>query len=205
MFMKMPRFQKKYVAFFAIVPFLLTTAMVKVDCPIDGGTGMVSSAPGMENVEIIDTTSAEKFAARDATVCGMYFMYLYDVTLTVANNGPDDTWGYVELVLVDLGKTENQVVDKQYVVIEIPGETQLDVSYTVWFKSKDDRKLLRSEIPAKVLVDDIPCSISDGTGTIPLNTWLFINSLRDTFQELGREAVDYVPPVQWDPATEQLG
>ncbi len=195
------RFPKKYVAFFAIVPFLLATAAVKVDCPIDGGTGMVSSAPGMENVVIINTESQWRAASRDLNTCGAYVMYLYDVTLAVVNKGPDDTWGYVKLTLVNL--MEGEVVDTQYVVLDIPGEISMDVSYTIWFQSEKDLQLLRSEVGATVIVEDVPDTTCNGTGKISLNNWPLVNALKNTLQELGRQQVYYEPTPEFDPNTEQ--
>ncbi len=201
MFIKRRRLQKKYVAFLAVVPFFVITALVQVDCPIDGGTGVVSSAPGMENVVIINTESEWKAASRDLNLCGAYAMYLYDVKLSVVNKGPDDTWGYVRLTLVDL--LEGQVVDSQYVVLEIPGETSLDVSYSIWFQSIDDLTLLRSAVGAEVIVEDVPCLTSNGTGKIPLNSWPLVNALKDTLGELGRQQVYYEPPPVLDATSEQ--
>ncbi len=201
MFTRMRRFPKKYVAFFAIVPLLLTTAMVKVDCPIDGGTGMVSSAPGMENVLITNSESQWKADARNLNSCSAYIMYLYDVTLTAVNKGDIDTWGYVRLTLVDL--LSGEAVDTEYVVLEIPAQTSLDLSYTIWFQSKKDLRLLRSEVNTQVVIEDVPCLTSKGTGKIPLNSWPVVNALKDTFNELGRQQISYNPPLEWDPGGEQ--
>lgn len=194
-------FQKKYIAFFTITPLLLATALVQVDDPVCDGTGVVSSAPGMENVQLIDTESHWKYTSRDMNVCGAFVMYLYDVTLSVVNKGADDTWGYVKLVLVDL--TRGEAVDTQYVVLEAPGGGSSDVSFTIWFQSKEDLRLLRSEVRVELIVEDVPDATCDGTGKIPLNSWLFINAKKDILRELGREVKQYTPPPQFDPGTEQ--
>lgn len=195
-------FQRKYMAFFTIVPLLLTSAVIRVDCPIDGGTGYVSSAPGMEDVSIINIESEWKSAERDMNLCGAYVMYRYDVKLGVVNKGAEDTWGYVSLTLVDLQGDE--VVDTQYVVVEAPAGTSLELTYSTWFQSKKDLQLLRSEVRAEVVVEQVPCAISNGTGKVALSTWLFINGLSDTFNELGRQQVYYKPQPVFNPNTEQF-
>lgn len=195
------RLQRKYVAFLAIVPLLFTTALIKVDCPIDGGTGMVTSAPGIENVSIVNTESQWKANSRDLNACSAYIMFLYDIKLGVVNKGLDDTWGYVKLVLVDL--MEGDVVGTQYVVLEVPGGTSADVSYTIWFNSQTDRVMLRSVVVAELIVDDVPDITCKGTGKIPLNSWPIVNGLKGTFGELGRQQVYYPAPPVFDPFTEQ--
>ena len=199
--MKKTLFRKKYIAFFAVVPLLTLTGLIQVECPVCEGSGYVSGAPGMENVDIIKTEGSEKFVSRDMNMCGMYVMYLYDITLSVANNGEEDTWGYVKLTLIDL--KQGKVVDSQYVIIEIPADTALDVSFTVWFQSKEDVRILRDEVRGEVVTDEVPDITCDGTGKIPLNSWFVANSLKDSLIELGRESVYYEPPPEFDPFSEQ--
>lgn len=196
------RLQKKYVIFMAVVPLLLSTALIKVDCPIDGGTGMVSSAPGMDRVELINVESEWLADSRDMNACTAFSMYLYDVKLGVVNKGTEDTWGYVKLLLIDLQK--GNLVDTQYVVLEIPGGVSTDISYKIWFQSLDDPNLLRTKIIAELIVDDVPCATSKGTGKISLNSWPIVNGLKDIFGELGRLQASYQPPLEFNPDEEQF-
>lgn len=191
------RFQKKYIAFFAVVPLLLLTGLIQVECPVCEGTGYVSGAPGMENVVIIKTESIEKYASRDMAMCDMYVMYLYDVTLSVVNKGEDDTWGYIRLSLVD--QVRGEVIDRQYVILRIPGNTSLDVSYTLWFQSEDDTVMYLTRVDAKPIIDEVEDTTCNGSGKLPLNSWLIANGLKANFKELGREKVHYQPPPILDP------
>lgn len=194
-------FQKKYIAFFTVVPLLVLTGLIQTECPVCEGSGYVSGAPGMENVVIIKTEGYQRYVNRDMNMCGMYVMYLYDVQLSVVNKGAEDTWGYVKLTLIDL--KQGKVVDNQYVILEVPAATSLDVSFTVWFLSEEDIMLLRDEVRGEIVIDEVPDITCNGKGRLPLNSWLVANGLKDTFIELGRESVHYEPPPEFDPGTEQ--
>jgi hypothetical protein len=77
--------QKKYFAFFMVVPLLTLTAMIKIDCPVCGGDGVISSAPAMENVTLTDIESREIDTIRDA--CTNFLMFNYDVEISLTNEG----------------------------------------------------------------------------------------------------------------------
>jgi hypothetical protein len=98
-----------------------------MECPVCEGSSYVSGAPGMENVVIIKTEGAQRYVNRDMNMCGMYMyvMYLYDVVLSVVNKGGEDTWGYAKLTLVDL--KQGKPIDSQYIILEVPAATSLDV------------------------------------------------------------------------------
>ncbi len=192
---------KKYIAFFTIIPILAFTGLVQMPCPVCDGTGYVTGAPGMENVTIIDVDYAQRFVNRDMNMCGMYVMYLYDITLSVVNSGLEDTWGYVKLTLVDL--LEGKVVDDQFVILEIPGNTSLDVNFTIWFQSLEDLRLLRDSVGAQIILDEVEDLTCQGTGKLPLNSWFVARGLKDSLIELGREQVYYVPPPVFDIDDEQ--
>lgn len=194
-------FQKKYIAFLAVVPLLLVTGLVKVECPVCGGNGYVSSGINMENVVIIKTEGHQKYVSSDMNICGMFVMYFYDVKLSCVNKGEEDAKGYVKLSLIDL--KQGKVVDNQYVTLEVPAGTSLDVSFVVWFKSNEDLRLLRDEVRGEVVVDDLPCSICNGEGRLTLNSWFVAIALKDKFRELERESAQYTPPLEFNPATEQ--
>jgi hypothetical protein len=186
------RFQKKHVAFFTVVPLLLVTAMVNVDCPIDGGDGLVTSGWNMEQVRIVDIYSEEKSTV--IPTCDFFLMYEYDVTLTLSNDAIDEAVGWIKLVLVDF--KEGKPLAEQYTVVEVPGQTTLDISYNLWFSTQLDSPL-RTEVKAEVITGEIECAISDGTGKIPLNSWPVVNNLESKMEELARVERPFAPPMQW--------
>lgn len=185
------RFQKKYIAFFTIVPLLVVTSLVKINCPVCNGQGFLFSTPGMENVEVRRIESEELEHLRDA--CGLYLVYHYSILVSLENSGSETAIGYLKLVLIDF--TEGQVLDRRYSVVEIPGKTSIDVAYRVWFKAGLDEPL-KTEVNALVLRGEVPDLTCDGTGKIPINTWFLANGFRDSGQETGRIEKPFLPPIE---------
>jgi hypothetical protein len=189
------RFGKKYIAFLTIVPLLVVTAMINVECPVCGGTGSVVSLPAMENVEILSMESKEIEITRDA--CGTYMIYRYDVSFSVFNDGKEDAEGWLKLNLREL--IHGNILDTQFVAIIVPGETIYNVTYNVWFGTGLDVSE-KTQVEAEVVIGDVPCSVSNGTGKISLNTFLLVNSLKDTYNKIVKEEVQYNPPedIDWE-------
>lgn len=215
------RFSKKCIGFIVIFPLLIVTSLVNVVCPVCLGTCSVSSAPGMENVKIIDVNSEWQLISElrlmaefGMTMADMFeaigrvmFTYYYDVEITVVNDSPDDAEGYVKLVLLDLSKGDEfapgSVMDAQYVTLEIPGETSLDVTYGILFLSEEDVWRGRTEVYAEVAIEYVPDVTCNETGKVPLNNWLLVNGFKDSFLELGKEGVHYEPAMLFGSGDEQ--
>jgi len=175
-----PRVSKKYIGFIVIFNLLIVTSLVNVECPVCQGTGLVS-APGMENVEIITVKSELRIVG----VSMGHKMCVYDVELSVINNGPDDTEGYIKLALLDLSEDDefakDSVLDEVYVTLEVPGGTSLDATYAVFFRVRAYFIQSKTKIYAEVVyVTDVTCN---GTGKVPLNSWLLVNGLKNSFRE----------------------
>jgi hypothetical protein len=186
------RFQKKYLAFFSIVPLLIVTTLVEVDCPVCEGDGHMTSNPGMENVRIVEVESEEVATMYHA--CGMFLFYNYDVKITLENSGDEPAIGWLKMVLIDF--VEGKPMDTQYKVIEVPEQTNAIVEYSVWFVSNHDEKKV-TEVATTTLTGDIPDETCNGTGKIPINTYPLISSLKDKFQETVQTHVPWVPPDVW--------
>jgi hypothetical protein len=199
------RFQKKYVVFLTVTPLLLATSLFYVDCPISDGTGTIESLPVMEDVKVLDYSTRAKTITTDA--CGLYRLYPYDVLISLVNESVEDAQGWLKLILRDT--LVDRVIDEQYVEIDIPGLTALDAKYTVWFghslgsNTGTIETSGQLEIDVEVVVGDVPCLVDDGTGKVPLNTMLFINYLRDTFDNIVRVEQAYNPPnvIDWEDFT----
>ena len=159
---KIFRFQKKYIAFFFVVPVLTITSMININCPVCGGDGVISGMPAMENVKLTRIESTEIDTVRDA--CSSFLMYNYDIKLSLINEGKDTAVGFLKMFLMDF--TQGKVLDIQYTVVEIPGETSLDVVYNIWFETGLDEKL-KTVVNATVLTGDVPDLTCNGTGKIP--------------------------------------
>ena len=191
-----PLFKPGVIAFFAVVPVLLVTALVTVPDPVCGGTGFINGTPGVENVKIVDMSYKEVQSTRDA--CGVYNVYKYTVTLQLLNEGSDEAAGWLKVALVDVTKAEgNNIVDTQFVQMDVPAQTLVTGTYSVVFGTGLDAPN-RVTVRAEVVVGDVPDPTCNGTGRIPLNAWPFVDGLRVHFNEVAREAQKFNPPVAID-------
>ena len=187
-----PKFklQKKYIAFLTVVPLLVATAIINVDCPVCNGQGFVLSTPGMDKVRITDIESEEKAIYRNA--CDMFLMYNYDITLSIENSGPDEAVGWIKMVLIDF--VDGKPLDSQYTVVEILGEASVNLLYNVWFSTGLDEPR-RTEVDAVVLTGEVPDVTCNGTGKVPLNSWPVINSLKNRIREMEEVEKPWAPPI----------
>jgi hypothetical protein len=194
------KFQKKYVAFFTVVPLLAATALIKVPCPVCGGTGTVSST-GMDDVHITNLVSNEVSIFRAG--CDTYRVYQYDITMTLENWGEHDAGGYVNLVLVDY--QTGRKLDTQFTVVEVPANSTVIHTTTTYFQmyaSVDEAN--RTYVAAEVLTSEVPDTACNGTGKVALNNWMLSKSLKDTFVSTQRVPTPPIPPL-WVETEGQAG
>ncbi|RJO61620.1 MAG: hypothetical protein C4542_06020 [Dehalococcoidia bacterium] len=181
------------VAFFAIVPALLLTALIKTPCPVCGGTGSVTNAPGMANVKILDLSFVELKRVQDT--CGVYTVWKFNTKIQMLNDGNEEAVGWIKIMLIDTSKDEgNNMVDSQFVKVDVPVQSIINSDYNVVFGTGLDqpgKTLLRAE----VVIGGIPCIACNGTGKIPLNARPFVSSLKEYLKELTRSENEYHPPV----------
>jgi len=190
--MKLPagfKFQKKYFTFFTVVPLLLITTFVGVDCPVCDGTGIVSNSLGMEKVKIVEMESEEIGSFYHA--CGMFIMYGYEVKITLENKGNQDAVGWLKMVLIDF--VEGTPEDNQYTLVEVPAGSIWEYEFKMWFQSNHDKKRV-TEVKAAVLTGEVPDETCNGTGKIALNQYPLISNLKDEFQQLNMAEVPWAPP-----------
>lgn len=189
---------KKYFVFLAIVPLLAVTAVVSVPCPVCNGTGVVNSLPNTEMVSILEIDSEQLLGS--GVPCGAYIVYKYSVTIKLLNEGQENAEGWLEILLVNTNKeVGSNLLDTQYVQINIPAEAVVVNEYTVSFGTV----LVFQEgleIRAEVVVGNVPDIICDGTGKISLNTWPLINGFKKYFTEVVQETQPYNPPqfIDWE-------
>ena len=186
------RFQKKYLAFLTVVPLLLVTTFVEAECPVCDGTGQILNNPAMENVRIVDIESGEVETLYNT--CGMFLMYHYAVTITLENQGDEEAVGWLKMVLIDF--VEGIPTDTQYTVVRVPKSSSWVINYSMWFTSNHDEERV-TEVKTEILKGAIDDETCNGTGSIPVNTWPLVNSLKDKFQETSQIEVPWVPPQMW--------
>jgi hypothetical protein len=190
--------QKKFLAFFTVVPLLCATAFVKVDCPVCDGTGDMTNSLGMENVQIISLDTKEMGVMYHA--CGLFLMYGYDITLTIRNQGSQDAIGWVKMVLVDFVQSTPQ--DTQYTVVEVPTQSTQEIRLMLWFSSNHNQKLV-TEVQAAVLTGKVMDDTCDGTGKVAANQYYLAKSLKEHIQQLYVAQVPWVPPQAWEWANDE--
>jgi hypothetical protein len=183
--------QKKYLAFFIAVPIMLSTALIKLPCPVCEGKGLVSST-GMDGVEISDI-QAEEYSTF-LVGCDTYRVYQYNIVVTLVNSSEQDAGGYVSFILVS--NTTGQILDTQYAIAEVQHQTTAQINFSTYFQIDVTLNMPEStRVAAKVLSGDIKDKACDGTGRVSLNTWQLINSLKTTFIEQQRVATPYEQPL----------
>jgi len=197
--------QKKYIAFFTIVPMLIVTALIQMPCPVCEGTGSISNT-GMGEVRI--TNIKEEITGVYTVSCLATRVYITDIALTMQNDGAVDGNGYVSMVLIDYKK--GRVLDNQLVQVNVPSNMQVDAFYTIFFQvSIDDPKTI--QVNAKVLSDDVPDEACDGKGGVALNSWPVFNILKDRFMDAQTLSTVkpvfqplFLPPEDWEEPEELI-
>ena len=181
--------QKKYLAFFSIVPMLLASALIKVPCPECGGAGTISST-GMTDVSVIRlayTTDITPIVG-----CNTYIAYNTNVNLTVLNTGTEDANGYITLALQDASK--GTVITTQDVTVAVAAGTQVEYNFNVVFRVFIDNPPI-TNVAAQVDNSDVPCKGCNGKGKIPLNSWSFVNTMKDSLKATQRIVQPWTPPL----------
>jgi hypothetical protein len=52
-----------------------------------------------------------------------------------------------------------------------------------------------TEIKAKILGSEVPCSACEGKGKVALNSWPLLKSMKDSFVQSQRVATPFLPPL----------
>ena len=192
------RFKKKYFTFLTIVPLLAITAVISVPCPVCDGTGVVNSLPNTEMVSILELDSEKLLGS--GVPCGAYIVYKYKVSIKLLNEASENAQGWLEILLVNTNLEEgNNLLDTQYVQINIPAEAVVTNKYDVSFGTV----MVFQEgldVRAEVVEGNVPDLICDGTGRISVNTWPLINGFKEHFSEVVQESQPYHPPefIDWE-------
>ncbi len=185
------KLQKKYIAFFTLVPLLATTAFIQTTCPVCEGDGHVSST-GMRDVHLLSEKS------RELTVflagCDAYRVYTYEIELTLENRGNEEAAGYITSSMIDF--TTGKLMDRSFIVAVVPPNSTIEKTYTTFFTTSvmiDIPEI--TEVRVNILDGNVPCLACDEKGTVAINTYPFINELKEAFIETQRVERPYMPPL----------
>lgn len=183
------RFQKKFFAFFTVIPLMVASALVQTPCPVCQATGDISTN-NMRWVSVTDlkATTGGVYLA----FCSVYRVYPTDVTVTLVNHSDEDATGYINLVLVDY--KSGTILSNHYVVATVPARKQVQAIYNVFFQTYVDDPLT-VKIDARVVNGEVPCKACDGTGTVALNSMPFFNAMKNSMLN-AEEQTELTPPFQ---------
>ena len=185
------KIQKKFLAFFTLVPLLAATAFIQVPCPVCNGTGFISST-GMSGVELGDLNSVELDTF--LVGCDSYRVYQYDINMTLHNAGTLDAGGYVSVLLINT--QTGQLLDTEYTVAAVPIGMSVQMHFTTSFMvstTLDQAEI--TEVRAKVLTSDVPCKACDGKAKVALNSWPLLDAMKKTFVQSQMITIPYIAPV----------
>lgn len=184
----------RYIAFFGVVGVVTLTALISVPCPVCDGTGKVSTAVGMENVYIVNLESDLMYINPD--FCIGYVIYKYAVDLTLSNSVNETATGWIKLVLKDVRK--GNVLDANYVGVEVPGLSTVQDSFIVWFQTTYE---VNPDVTVEAVVEGggVECLACTGAGSVPVNTWLVANGLKGSLQRVTRIETEFKPPPYIEP------
>ncbi len=189
----------KYIAFFTVVPLMIIASSISVLCPICGGSGSLSSTPGMANVQMVSSDFKEVLISRN--VCSSYIVYEYMISLTIKNNGAEATTGWIKAVLKEYNK--EKVLDTQYLPVEIPGLSTIESKYDIAFRAGLDQPLM-AEVETEIESGNFADKICNGSGEISLNSWLLAKALEKSYREISRVEHVYVPLPYLPPDIEDI-
>jgi hypothetical protein len=187
--------QKRYVAFFTVVPLLSLLAFIKVPCPICDGTGAISTT-GMGQVKVIHV-DATLNSVGTVEGCVNFVSYYYSVTLTLQNRDTQiDANGYVQMGLVDY--KSGKLLSSQYVLVGVPANMQITTTFSTTFTVGVDAPIT-TQVTANILLNNAPCDACNGTGKVALNQWLLLNAMKQTYvkqQQVSVYPITAIAPIE---------
>ncbi|MCJ7769404.1 MAG: hypothetical protein MUO92_02870 [Dehalococcoidales bacterium] len=83
-------------------------------------------------------------------------------------------------------------------MVTIPGQSNMESTFKVWFQTGLDVPL-DTEVYAEPVLDAIPDDTCNGTGKLSLNTWLMVQALKDSFEEIATIELEFEPPPPYFP------
>ena len=186
--------QKRYVAFFTMVPLLFLLGFIKVPCPICDGTGTISTT-GMGQVAVIHVDATLK-SVGTIEGCVNFVLYNYGVTLTLQNKDTQiDAYGYVQLGLVDY--KSGKLLASQYVLVGVPANMEVQTTFSTSFSVGVDAPIT-TRVTAAVVLNNAPCLACNGTGKVALNQLPLLNAMKETYvkeQQISVYAIEVPAPI----------
>ena len=185
-------FTKPKFYFLAIVPLLLATAIIKVDCPTCGGHGLVVGSSHMDAVRIISVEDRILDSTQDA--CTGYIVTKARPYITANNIGANDAEGWLTISLINTDN--NECLAERHVPITIAATTSTVLNSLVVFA------FYSADIPPKhltlkveALTGELPCPMCNGGGKTSLNTSFLANAVEAHVNTEIQSAVEFGPDL----------
>ena len=182
------RVSRAYVFF--VIGALLVGALTFIEfpCPIDGGTGVIEGAKGLE-LTGIESEFVDYYSASSA--CGYFFdEYTYAVKILLVNKSTTTSHGAIVVkyytpytIFVETyinGELTLEIQDGELIMgipifVEIPAETAEIIERIVVFNEGFSPSYPYGEMTHKVLVEmgeEIMCPVCAGKGKLVFTEWL---------------------------------
>jgi hypothetical protein len=176
------------VVFPVVVLALFSTGLIKVQCPVDGGTGTLSQSVGMENLQVLSIESRVLSSEQDH--CTNYIVTRADPIFTLSNTGTQTAKGYLVLHLYDL-KTGQLLISQNMPVEAAPNSLTVLESEVSFGYNTIDRAPEDMDIKAEISLANIPCVPSGGTGRVSLSTYWLTKFYKDSVVSYTRSQQQY--------------
>jgi hypothetical protein len=169
---------KYYFIFPVVVAVFFSTSLIKVPCPVCGGTGSLSQSVGMQDVRVVSIDSRILASVQDA--CTNYIVTSADPIININNVGTETAKGYLVLHLVDI-KTGKTIISQDLAIEAGPNANTIVQSDVTFAYNTVDKPPADMEIQAEVFLGEVPCIACGGTGKVSLSTYLLNKSYKETF------------------------
>jgi hypothetical protein len=185
--LKKPKFY-----FLALVPLLLATSLVKVQCPVCDGRKTISESIGMESVKVFSIESRILNVSRDT--CSTYTIVKASPIFSVINSGDVKATGWLKVNLVDM---QDNVLANQYIAVDIDPNSFANFEYPLAFTFPVGNYLPGDvQLKAEVLKDNAACLACNGTGKVSLNLYFLDKAFKDTFIQQVKSTQQFQPSQQ---------
>jgi hypothetical protein len=183
-----------YFIFPVIVAALFGTSLIRVNCPVCGGTGTVAYSAGMDSVRVVSIEPRIISTKQDA--CTSYVVVKAEPVITVTDTGANDASGYLKLDLIDI--STGQTLVSQHLAVKVPANamTVLDTGTVAFAWESSDTPPEDMDIRASVVNEQVPCLVCGGSGKVGLSSYLLSKTYKDTFVSNIRSQSSY-EPADW--------
>jgi len=187
-------FAKPKFYFIAIVPLLLATAVLKVDCPVCHGQGSVNGSNNMGTVHVVAVEGRIIDSMQDA--CTGYIVTKARPYITAYNLGTDDANGWLTVDLFNMDTGES--LAKQYLPVTVGANTTVILNSLVVFAFYSaDIPPKHLDIKIETLTGTVPCTVCDGSGKVSLNTSFLANTFENQLVAEIQTEIEFGPDLRY--------